>query len=304
MKQQPFSWSLSRDNTMSMCEKKYGYHYYVSQNGWSFKASPDAQQAFKLKKLATPEMLIGKIIHDLIEEVFNSLVGYQAVMNEQQMFERFVKDLKKEFLDPKTSLFHLHYNERGSRTFNELTESYKHVFTNFFNSETWKMVTEDPSSYEIISFEQFETFELNGITVYAVMDLVIHDIGNDIYYIIDWKTGKQNPNDTTQLMFYKIHFLMKHEVESDRVFCVNEYLNSGQNTRFNPDEETLNQVINEMFVPSVERMQKLLTSEVSNTPLPIEMFKGCNNAKVCSLCNFKELCKPKVLEEDKYDKFF
>lgn len=306
MKQQKFSWSLSRDNLLSSCEKKYGYHYYVAQNGWSFKASKQAQKAFQLKKLATPEMLAGKIIHELIEDVFRALLDLKHVPSEKELFDKFGSLLREEYKKNKDSLFHNHYEETND-SLEEIIERYSAVFSNFFQSNTWKMVTDDPSSYDVVSFEEFETFEIDDVTIYAIMDLVIHDIGNDLYYIIDWKTGKKGYHGTAQLMLYKIHFLSKHEdIESERVFCVNEYLRLNDYVIFNPEEEELQHLLNSMFLPSVERMKGLLTSVESNTPMPIEMFKGCNVRAVCELCNFKEMCKPKILEEDNsiYDKFF
>lgn len=127
MKQQKFSWSLSRDSLLSSCEKKYGYHYYVAQNGWSFKASKQAQKAFQLKKLATPEMLAGKIIHELIEDVFRALLDLKHVPNEQELFDKFGSLLREEYKKNKDSLFHNHYEET-----NDSLEEDNNIYDKFF----------------------------------------------------------------------------------------------------------------------------------------------------------------------------
>ena len=69
-----FSWSYSRHKKFKDCLREYYYHYYLTHNGWEDDVLDIRKKAYRLKKLANLDILIGNEIdkflkNNLLEEV-------------------------------------------------------------------------------------------------------------------------------------------------------------------------------------------------------------------------------------------
>lgn len=289
------SWSFSRHQLFELCERKYNYHYYLSKGGWKNTASEETQKAFQLKKLVTLPMVTGSIAHDVIENAILNISNEQP--DSEELYNRFTKELHAKLKNQEVKLFEKYYNSPDftKESFAKTLEKFKKVFDNFLESKTWHMLLDEPDRFKALSVEQFDTFKMSGIPVYAAMDLLLYDEGNDLAFIVDWKTGKPNSYDRIQLLFYSLYAMDKYNLELGRIVCVNEYLSTGEYLDFMPDEQDL-EMAYDIQEYSISDMKDLLIDVDNNIPLQIGMFEAKPMDWKCASCSFKEICGDRFAE--------
>lgn len=291
------SWSFSRHQLFELCERKYNYHYYLSKGGWQPEASEETKKAFELKKLVTLPMLTGSIAHDVIENAILNIHKEQP--DDTELYNRFARILYFQLKNKKAKLFEQYYEspDLNQKSFNKLLDKFKEVFKNFVNSKTWHMLLDEPDRFKALSVEQFDTFQMSGIPVYAAMDLLLYDEGNDLAFIIDWKTGKPSSYDRIQLLFYSLYAMDKYNLELGRIVCVNEYLATGGYADFMPNEQDLDMAY-DIQEYSIADMKGLLANVEKNVPMPSGFFEAKPKEWKCKSCSFKEICDVKLEEEN------
>src|SRR5690606_12639367 len=108
-----FSWSKSRHEKFSECLRAYYLHYYFSWGGWTYDASPEAQAAWRLKKLTNRFAWVGTVVHDAIRDTLLAIQAGQPVSLERTLEDARGR-MRAEF---RSSRALLHRRSRGKGVF-------------------------------------------------------------------------------------------------------------------------------------------------------------------------------------------
>src|SRR5438046_1824590 len=67
------SWSNTRAASLSKCPREFYWRAYGSWGGWDrSKASAESWQAYVFNKMKNLPMLVGELIHHIIEHIFKA----------------------------------------------------------------------------------------------------------------------------------------------------------------------------------------------------------------------------------------
>ncbi|WP_041667313.1 PD-(D/E)XK nuclease family protein [Acetohalobium arabaticum] len=136
--------------------------------------------------------------------------------------------------------------------------------------------------------DNFDSFILDGIEIYAVPDLIYkNQAGRTI--IVDWKTG--NPKlkeDMKQLEIYAYYCF--HNFNSSQPITARlEYLKTGKKHEKVVFPEEKERIASEIL-DSAARMKAYLADKKENIPLPKEKFiPQCQERKYTN-CKFRGFC--------------
>ncbi|MDA2918557.1 hypothetical protein MYX76_03510 [Desulfobacterota bacterium AH_259_B03_O07] len=71
--QNKFQWSVSRQRNFDKCKRLYYYSHYGMWKGWDMYAPEEARLCYRISKMTNLHMLAGSIVHDMIQELLESL---------------------------------------------------------------------------------------------------------------------------------------------------------------------------------------------------------------------------------------
>ncbi|MCA0971202.1 PD-(D/E)XK nuclease family protein [Halobacillus litoralis] len=310
------SWSISRHKTMLTCLRKYAYDYYTSHNGWLSSADSLAKQAYRLKKVTNLEMHFGSVVHDLIYQIIQDVLKDKELPSEEKIVDEirhhlnrgFIESTRKEHLwrnRPKhyTMLHEIYYSQTNTlpqAKVKKITDRLNTTVKNFFASQSFADVL-NKRDMQFIDSEKFRFMKTDGVKVFIVMDLVYKNLAEDKWVIVDWKTGKKSEEDRNQLALYALYLQQKYKIESiDQIVIRNEYLLEGGHVDHKLTKQDLINV-QHLYQASIERMKDYLNDPVKNEPLPLHQFPLQDDPRVCSRCNYQELCFPEMYNSESDD---
>lgn len=296
-----FSWSNSRHKTFLECVRKYYHQYYESHNGWLYEASEENKAAYRLKNIKNIPILLGEAIHSVIDRQLKNFLNGKGLFTEDEIIALVTQNLNKAFLDstknrqfwfnkPKRyqMLHEIYYGNGLSPEVIAATKTKLGLCVkNFFNSKTYQDIL-TKLEMQVLHSEDFQTFEVNGVEVFVVLDFVYKDVSQEKWIVVDWKTGKESEDDRKQLAFYALFLSKEHNIPIEDIVLRNEYLLTGKNLEYNLTEfeiASAQQLMND----SIYHMLNYLADPVKNKPLSKEQFE-MNTSKRCISCNFKEKC--------------
>ena len=305
-----FSWSFSRASTLNSCPRKYYYAYYGSHNGWLLWRDdiPEIQKrTYRLKKLVSLPIVFGQIVHDQVERVLGDLFesGFIPTIDELEhltrdhLNEAYLDSVKREQLWLERPSRHLmlaeiYYNKQLPKDeVAHYNERIRPTWEHFLRSETWQLLL---TRGDELSFEQVEDFAsimIGDVRVWVVLDLLLYDQREDLWYIIDWKTGKRSDDDRMQLVLYAYYVAETFGVPFERIRLRNEYLQTGETSTFTPTEMDRKQLIH-FFSHSVEDMRHYQKNKATNEPVAIDSFPKTEQSLQCQYCNYREVCLPSL----------
>lgn len=139
-----------------------------------------------------------------------------------------------------------------------------------------------------------ESFEIEGVTIYAVPDYVYVRDGQ--WHIHDWKAGRPKPEHLKQLAIYALWAREKHGVAAEQIRVYVEYLSTGQ-VCMEPVTDQMMEEALAFIAESVADMADYLEDGDwrANRPLPQAEWDMTTEHQVCRRCNFYELCKPEFV---------
>ena len=132
---------------------------------------------------------------------------------------------------------------------------------------------------------------LDGLKAYFKVDFLF-PVG-DHFHILDWKTGKSDPEKhRKQLVGYAVWASYHFEVGAEKVVPTIAYLHP----RYEEVEEVFNAFDLGHFAIQVraetEEMREYCRDVEQNIPLNKEQFPLVDDPRICSHCEFRGLCFP------------
>lgn len=299
-----FSWSLSRHKTLQSCQRKYAYDYYVSHNGWlQYNVSPEAQHAYRLKKLQHLPMFFGHVAHEIIEETITMILRHNEVPDVTTLIERARRKLNDAYIQSKneaawaakpsrsTMLYDMYYDGQLNKEEVAIYQERLHIiFENFLNSYTVQQLRQNREFIDLQQAEEFRTIKLNDITVYLVMDILYKDRRTDQWVIVDWKTGKSTADDRQQLALYAYYVHKTLRVPLEQIEVRNEYLLENRYVNTQLDDIDLD-VFMHLYSDSVRLMKSFQADILTNEPVELEDFACTQFINRCEKCNYKQMCR-------------
>jgi hypothetical protein len=203
-----FSWSVSRDRLMRTCARAYYYHYYGAWGGWEPGAPPAARELYVLRHLSTRHQWVGSMVHQVLEAV---LVGLRErrPMRREEAGERL------------TNLMRFRWRRSRAGAYREapkLGGLLEHEYGVPVRDADWRALHDGAqralaAAYTLgiferlaaigredwLGVERLDSFELDGVPVYAVPDVAFREGGRVV--IVDWKTGGEDDVDALGVRF-------------------------------------------------------------------------------------------------------
>jgi len=295
-----FTWSVSRHHLFEECRRAYYYHYYGSWGGWDRNAPPVTRNPYILKNLQSLEMWAGQIVHETIQEALTrySRDGTSFTAAELQARARaklrrgWTEAVKREWLasPKKTNLEELYYGN-GRTVPRERTDAIRDrvysCLAEFAKSEVLKEILA-VSYLNWRSIEKLESFPLDGLKVYAVIDFSYMDPAG-ILRILDWKTGAERASLELQLSCYAFLANEKWHTPYERMRLAGVFL--GQNARLRemtPTPEVLGPA-RDTIVTSAAAMREALRDPAANVAEEDD-FPCTEDLRRCRRCRFREAC--------------
>jgi CRISPR/Cas system-associated exonuclease Cas4 (RecB family) len=293
LKRFPFTpilgWSVSRFDTFSYCKRKYYYTYYGK-----FDREFPIAQINQLKALTTEALSIGSLAHDVIEAILKRLQKSTDVIDETRM-KGFVKaQVQKYMLDKVFS--EVYYKEKEEIDEAYIIESVFNAVIIFVKSERFEWIRQLPDTSKqqwIIEPDGYGETRIQTdrgeLKAYCKVDFMLPN-GRDIY-ILDWKTGKQDPDKhRKQLIGYSLFASFHFENKFDRIIPILAYLKDGYSEILPEISEADIENFKDDMYGDTKAMYRMNLDIENNTPVSKDEFTQTESESKCKYCEFKELC--------------
>jgi hypothetical protein len=284
----PFSpqlgWSISRYEVFDKCKRQYFYTYY----GKHARETP-LYKITQLKELTSVPLEIGNVVHDVIEAFLRRLQVSDSNIDENKFF-LFARQKAQESFSGKTFI-EQYYNSLKSASFDEAFAKITRCLENFITSPCYHWIFMKAIKNKndwLIEPPGFGETRLNGLKAYCKMDFLFPV--EETVYILDWKTGGKDPcKHANQLIGYAAAANNNFNFPVDRIFPKIVYLYPA----FDEYELAVKDALPPFFEKvkqQTEEMHACCIDVEKNIPLPLDSFPLTPSARVCSYCNFQELC--------------
>ncbi len=284
-----FSWSVSRHDSFTTCRRKYFYSYY---------ASNDDPEIYRLKKLSALPMWAGNVVHGTIETFLKAHDAIPSPEEQDAIIKAAVHgDMLASWKESEANslTFRLFEHEYGQPVEPEdkklAVGTVMRSLRNFFRSPTLAAALRAGRA-SVLSVEDLVSFEVGTTTVLLRMDLAFRD-GDGRLVIVDWKTGRAEGRfNEVQLAGYALFAARQGWVSAPEELVTElAYLQVSRYVRRSVDGKTLERA--QAFIEkSAARMKARLLDPLANTAR-LEDFPMIDRPQVCRRCNFRRLCFPR-----------
>jgi len=298
------TWSFSRSRLFNECRRAYFYHYYASWGGWEANANQFCRKAYILKNVRNIDAWIGDIVHQVIKWILESKVGDDSTLFKESKdipYEKAIKTAKnmltktweqsrsqqwKVNIKRNLNLFQHYYNQELTRDQLKIKlEKVTKSIRNFYNSGLLDKISKLGVD-NFLSIDELDSFDFEGTKIFAIPDFALRDGNQCLLY--DWKTGKRNEKDVSQLSCYVLYAMNKWQMAENEIKIVPVYLAQDE---FLPSavEAIASEEIKKYIRQSIEEMKSILVdiktnkSEISNCPKTDQLWR-------CQKCKFQEIC--------------
>jgi CRISPR/Cas system-associated exonuclease Cas4 (RecB family) len=286
----PFSWSVSRHDTLSSCERKYYYSYYAANEDPEIK---------RLKKLSALPLWAGSVVHETIENFLKTHDAVPGVTEQEAIIRAVIHE---------RMLGEWRASEAGSLTFRLSEHEYQvpidaddkkilvgivmRSMRNFFKSPILAQAFAAGRS-RWLTVEDLVSYKIGDVEIYLRMDLAFRDLDGRVV-IVDWKTGKSEGRfNDVQLAGYALYAAEQGWAQKpDEIVTELAYLSLPRYVRKSVDQERLDHA-RAFVVKSAGKMKSLLLDPEQNVGR-IEDFARIDRPQVCRRCNFRRLCFPRA----------
>lgn len=280
-------WSATRYETFSICKRKYFYQYYSK-----YDQEIEVRLIQQLKGLSSIPLAIGSAVHTVIQVLLSRLMRTSQDIDREQFFD-FAHRRTKHRAESET--FHeVFYGEQETVTVEDLYPKVQVCLDNLLKSDRYQWLVDEAAATSeewVIEPPGYGETRLDGLKAYFKVDFLF-PVG-DHYHILDWKTGKQDPEKhRKQLVGYSAWASYHYEVEAEQVVPTIAYLHP----QYEEVEEVFNAFDLEHFAIQVraetDEMREYCLDVEQNIPLAKEQFPLVDDPRICVHCEFRGLCFP------------
>jgi len=294
------AWSVTRQQTLEECARKYYLAYYGAWGGWSADADPFARLCYRLNHLQPLAMWRGSVVHRTIEWVLTRLRDGGGVPELASAHERALALLRSGWRESKsrewmeapkrvTNLLEHYYRMPVTpQQANALREEVLGAISRFHASPTLRRIGQtEPASW--LALEDFGELAVEGAPVLLRIDFALSYEG--VVHVFDWKTGQpSDAENLAQLGVYGLHAVHKWGArpETTRVHLL--YLADGRLVSRQLSASAILET-QDRILSGLQAMSALLEGPAeANRPLPIERFEMTAQQARCTMCKFREIC--------------
>ncbi len=296
----PFSWSMSRSTRLAECPRAYYYQYYLAHGGWDPSAPPEVKEADLLKRLKSRWMWAGIAVHDTIAEVIQAIQKGGWIPSEEaekRLTERMRADYRasnnrRYLTDRKAAALVEHEYKEGiaDTTWQALYQQSMQNLRNFYAMDVVGKLRA-LASQQWLSVETMDTFDFDGTPVHVVLDLAYRTADDEVV-ILDWKTGKTKSDDyQIQLFCYGYYARSRWASGNEPIHLEIAYLYHREVERVGfADAQSVEG--EEYIRSSILEMKRRLVDPSVNVARE-EDFEPLPEARRCGGCNFRRICERK-----------
>ncbi len=306
-----FSWSHSAATAFEQCRRKRYWGKYAAWGGWDSAATVEQRAAYRLGKMTSLPALLGIATEDALVAGLRRLQAGEQV-HTADLYAQYARPmLNRCWQESQTKLwekdpkrycclqehYYRRWDKEAARRAAEGAKQKSMRCLDFFLHEVWPRLKDvDPAMEVAVASGQGtpESFELEGLQVYAIPDYVHRDA--ELWHIHDWKTGRPRSEEhRAQLAIYGLWAHLKHGIPEDAVRLHVEYLAAGKTASGCLAPGELEQVRTRIG-QSVADMTEYLEDgdREANRPRPREEWELADDPQFCRYCNFYELCEPEL----------
>jgi len=295
-----FAWSVTRQQTLDECSRKYYLAYYGAWGGWAADADPFARQCYRLNQIQSLAMWRGSVVHRTVEWMLAQLRDRGAVPELAAAQDHALRLLRAGWRESKsgewrdapkriTNLFEHYYGIALSRQQTDaLREEVLGAVGTFLASPTLRRIAEtDPRSW--LALEDFGEFMIEETPVLLRVDFALAHEG--VVHVFDWKTGQ--PSDVenlAQLAVYALHAVHAWQAAPETTRLHLLYLASGRLLSRQLAASDLLEA-RDRILGGIEAMTRWLDGpREANRPQPMESFPLTPQQGRCTTCKFREIC--------------
>ena len=280
-------WSATRYGTFSMCRRMYFYTYYSKYDREIPQRVIDGY-----KKLVSVPLEIGSVVHKVIQILLNRLQKSNEEIDRDRFYDFAKRELKRGLSSKQFE--EVVYGNSDAIEASLFQDKVIDCLENLLASERYQWLSNEAWQAKdewIIEPPGYGETRLDDLKVYCKVDYLFPV--DNCYQIIDWKTGKPDPDKhRKQLMGYSAWATHNFEVSTDQVKPVIAYLQP----EYTEVEETFNEFDLENLSIDVQAetnaMYEYCRDVKQNIPLGKQEFEMVTNEKICSFCKFRGICYP------------
>ena len=296
-----FSWSVSRAQLFSACQRAYYYTYYGAWGGWEAEASARQRLLYILKNIKTLPMWAGGIVHATIGEALQRYTRSGQAITTGELQARARTQLRSGWVEAvnrewqarpkKTNLHELYYGNGQSLPAADTDALKERIY------ECLAAFAESPVLREILAVpylswkpvDTLDTFAIDGLKVWCAIDFAYTDPAG-VLRLIDWKTGAENRESlTTQLACYALYAAETWFASLDRLRLQGVFLRDQARVSDYPVSAEMLVDAKDTILTSAAAMRQLLDDVQANAASE-ERFAYCENERTCRRCNFRQAC--------------
>ncbi len=247
-------------------------------------------------------LLVGSSVHEVLARHFRGLkngvardpIPEKAVDLMRAAWMDAQKELWRENPKRYPPLFELYYDrvpdrgrlkeyaEKARRAVRAVLDS--PIYSRIRSGEASSLLWVDPVG---AGFSEEIIFEVPPYQAISAPDLVVRD--GERVVIVDWKTGKVNAGDRTQMEAAAAWSVQKLEIGVKEIEGALFYTETGEVDRFPISPEDRERVEGEIR-EDMAAMAGCLEELEGNVPRAEEYFPQQENRAVCRWCDFQEIC--------------
>lgn len=299
-----FSWSQTRAEKLKSCPRAYFWQYYGKWNGWRSDAPEEARLAYRLSKMSNLDLFAGSVVHEVAENVLRSARAGREIPVEEaredarrRLNEGWKQSRERRYLaDPKSAvnLFEHYYQmPLVAADVDRIRGKVFRCVENLYRSEALSFLRAIPEK-DWLAVEALGHFHVDGVKVYAKPDVAVRDAKSGVFFLFDWKTGKESAANDVQLAGYALYAVESWMAPPGSIETVLVYLKEGTVKSTTPDDALLAGA-RETIRASIGEMRALLADAARNVARK-EDFPMTSDRRTCRSCFFRELCFPDGLK--------
>jgi hypothetical protein len=240
--------------------------------------------------MTTVPLEIGNIVHDVVKVLLERLQKNPVPVDASRFME-YAARKTGEYRQART-FAEVYYHNRADVTDEDLLPAVRRCLENLLSSDRYRWVVEKAAvnrSGWIIEPPGYGETRINGLKAYCKVDFLFPVDG--MVHILDWKTGKPDPDKhRKQMVGYSSWASYHFGCSSEAILPKIAYLNPA----YTEQELAVTTADLQQFVQAVAaetgEMYALLANVEKNIPKEKAAFPLIPTAGLCRYCNYRELC--------------